>query len=965
MFVKLAFPSITKPKNLLLLGLVLFSLGFSWFSGGPIKEALAQSESACQKVEILPEANKPANDSLTKVNVNALNIKLTCQEIVNVWKTLLGATDIVVALYLIAIAVATIFHIQYDTYSIKKTLPPLIVGVILANFSLFITRVMVDFASVLSVTFINAEGGQAEFLRKLIEGIYGNFGATIGAYINASAQDTPLEAFGIMFSLFQFLGGAVGLVLAIPLFFIGLIFTLVPAILIFFLALLFYARYYIVIALAVVSPLAFICLAFPPTQKYFQRWWQEAIKWIFMLPVSMFLLWLAIQMTKLVAGGNTSIGSYLVSLIFLYLAIKVPFGMGNIMGVDIGGKLGGLAKLASAGLVGAGIWAGWKGMSYGVGKLRDKAGAAAKRAQVARGNIGRLNTQLRGKFSGTYEERDEYRRKKAEISARKAAAIENKDKVGLEEAENELAILQKNYQSSIFKTLGEEQKALLGESYISDDYGEYLDKIKKEDIFQKKRKALQEKLRDRKIKKGSKEYNDAVAELNTMASSLGRGDIITPRPVMVGKGAKRKADTRMLEEVQDLLRKAKEYEVNGEMGKAEFERSEAAAFMEKAEYKAQKMWQDMNSARVERGKSVQELSDAEKREKRYKLGQEILSWLHLPGQIQMLKLRKESTEKWSEKELAKTGHMQWLAGPFAQREAGYAAYESVRHFTPEQTAKFLNDQILQKIDKHIYESPEKLAEFLRDLVNESQGKMITYVNEHSKIGRINDFTFNGMVRGAEQALRYLGGQPALRDEFSRSLQAVSSIGGDPGVLAEYTKAGGTAGLVPINPNQINNAIIDAVSKTIAQQGSISSAIEDLLISEMMSAPIGRAPLRDNIHASIFRAMAGGRNVLAQARESIRIDVKNDNRVLNDVTRKIDTHVIEHGLDQSYDVRQKTTWKDEHDGLSDKAIDEYLHAARTRQFLAKLLLIRENPGLFADKDKIIARLRELIPALSTR
>lgn len=389
---------IDRPKRLLIIGLLLLLLGFSWFAGGPIKEALAQSASTCQSVEILPEANKSAVDpsgSVRSVNVNALNVKLTCKKIVNVWKTLLSATDIVVALYLIAIAVATIFHIQYDTYSIKKTLPPLIVGVILANFSLFITRVMVDFASVLAVTFINAEGGQSQFLEKLIRGIFGNFGGTIGAYINSSAGDNPNQAFEVMFNIFKFLGGAAGFVFLIPLFFIGLIFTIVPAIFIFALALLFYARYYIVIALVVVSPLAFICLAFPPTQKYFQRWWQEAIKWIFMLPVSMFLLWLAIQMTKLVAGDNASIGSYLISLIFLYLAIKVPFGMGNIMGVDIGGKLGGLAKWAGVGAVAAGAIV----PAWGVAKLRRSSFMAKKSAENLKSNLAKTQkriTQLKG-----------------------------------------------------------------------------------------------------------------------------------------------------------------------------------------------------------------------------------------------------------------------------------------------------------------------------------------------------------------------------------------------------------------------------------------------------------------------------------------------------------------------------------------------------------------------------------------
>ncbi len=251
--------------------------------------------------------------------------------LIRVWKSLLTLVNLASALFLITVGFATIFHIQVDSYHLKKILTPLILGIILANFSLLFSRLVIDFSQTFSNLFYQAAGGsgdQGAFIDNLAKTIIqadpvgsaaqGDYGRSIN-WIVALAGIVGL---GTLIGL-----GWIGLSLAVL---IGVVVSLVPGSLILILAFLLYARTYILLFLSSIAPLAFMTMVIPATQGVFKRWWQQMILWSFMAPAVFFLLWLAIEFGGVITGGGApNFGSYILSLAMLYLAVQVPFRMGG------------------------------------------------------------------------------------------------------------------------------------------------------------------------------------------------------------------------------------------------------------------------------------------------------------------------------------------------------------------------------------------------------------------------------------------------------------------------------------------------------------------------------------------------------------------------------------------------------------------------------------------------------------
>ncbi|MGA2666689.1 MAG: hypothetical protein ABSE91_01185 [Patescibacteria group bacterium] len=263
------------------------------------------------------------------------------------WRICLGLADVFVTLILVFLAVVNIAHIQYDTYNLKKTLPWLIIGVILANFSLVICRMFVDAANVLTNTFATSN-----IVTNILKPLYVNLGlnylagatATVGLASLVGSLGTLTVAMGIMTLILLFL----------PL--IGLLILLF----------LLYIRIALVLFLAIIAPIAFVMLAFPVTQTYFKQWWSWFLKWTFMKPICFFLLWAAVTLGKPPTSGITMV-SFLITLALCYLSLIAPF------------KLGG-AIMAGWGRVGRYITQTNKGgaVTNWAGRRKDQSGAELK-----------------------------------------------------------------------------------------------------------------------------------------------------------------------------------------------------------------------------------------------------------------------------------------------------------------------------------------------------------------------------------------------------------------------------------------------------------------------------------------------------------------------------------------------------------------------------------------------------------
>jgi len=274
------------------------------------------------------------------LHTDLVNGKSSQTWIFTVWKVALALANVIVIVMLLFVAVVNIVHLQYDTYAIKKSLPLLIIGIIMANFSLLICRMIVDAAQVLTNTFA---GNPAGLAHDLLCGM-GFLTSQAGTNLTVTATIVSLLTGGV---------GGVGALIAGGLIIVVII-LLVVLIAVLILSFLLWIRKFVIFLLVAVAPVAFILYAFPPTQGLFKQWWSWFLKWTFMGPIVMLLVWVASQ----IGSGNCTVttngtNNFNISALFaecgvLYLAAIVPFKLGGPI-MSAWGNLGKKASMLGQG----------------------------------------------------------------------------------------------------------------------------------------------------------------------------------------------------------------------------------------------------------------------------------------------------------------------------------------------------------------------------------------------------------------------------------------------------------------------------------------------------------------------------------------------------------------------------------------------------------------------------------------
>lgn len=226
------------------------------------------------------------------------------------WRLSMGLANVFVAIVLFFFAFVNVAHINYDAWQLKKILPKLIIGIILANFSMVICRMMADIATVLIHTF-------AQDPKAMMTGLL--------CSVSLTAQGMPTDAIIAVFTgpLLLFF------ILVLIIIFIGIL----------VMSLLMLIRKSVISILAISAPIAFIMMAFPPTESYFKKWWDWETKWVFMGPVIIFLLFLAGKIGA-EGCGSFDLNRTIAALALIYLACIVPFKLGGA----VMGAVGNLSK---------------------------------------------------------------------------------------------------------------------------------------------------------------------------------------------------------------------------------------------------------------------------------------------------------------------------------------------------------------------------------------------------------------------------------------------------------------------------------------------------------------------------------------------------------------------------------------------------------------------------------------------
>ncbi|MFA5131470.1 MAG: hypothetical protein WC467_03520 [Patescibacteria group bacterium] len=184
----------------------------------------------------------------------------------NGWHIVRDICNMFFVLVLLIIAFATILKIE--NYNYKKWLPKLILMAILINFSKTICGLLIDFAQVIMLTFVNAFKSIAA--GNLIE----NLGIT--QILTLADNNTDVGFWAIV--------GA---------YVLGLIYILIALVVIVTMLAMLVMRIVMIWIYVVLSPAAYLFSAFPGGQKYASQWWSEFTKNLIVGPVLAFFIWLS------------------------------------------------------------------------------------------------------------------------------------------------------------------------------------------------------------------------------------------------------------------------------------------------------------------------------------------------------------------------------------------------------------------------------------------------------------------------------------------------------------------------------------------------------------------------------------------------------------------------------------------------------------------------------------------------
>ena len=204
----------------------------------------------------------------TLVNVASFNKFIDVDTVKEGWKIVRDLCNMFFILILLVIAFATILRIE--SYNMKRWLPKLLIMAVLINFSRMICGLIIDFAQVIMLTFINGLGGLAQ--NNLINLFQ------VKEYLKFETSAT--EDVKTLTAVGTILAGLIALVIT----------TVIVAVLLGILLI----RIILLWTYTILSPLAFLLSAFPAGQRYASQWWSEFSKQVIVGPVLAFFLWLAL-----------------------------------------------------------------------------------------------------------------------------------------------------------------------------------------------------------------------------------------------------------------------------------------------------------------------------------------------------------------------------------------------------------------------------------------------------------------------------------------------------------------------------------------------------------------------------------------------------------------------------------------------------------------------------------------------
>ncbi len=205
------------------------------------------------------------------------------------WGLSRDIVNIFLIFILLYIAIATI--LQVSGYGAKELLLTLIIIAFLVNFSLVITKLIIDASNVLAMGFYNTfpkttENGQTTIA--VSEAFKNAFDA--GKIINMD-KSFESDAFKDLKNLY---------LIELLCFLLGSAIMVIAAFIFFVFSILFLIRMVVLSILMIFAPLAFAAMILPSTKPHASKWWSALFNQSFFAPAALFMLWIS----AMIANGG-------------------------------------------------------------------------------------------------------------------------------------------------------------------------------------------------------------------------------------------------------------------------------------------------------------------------------------------------------------------------------------------------------------------------------------------------------------------------------------------------------------------------------------------------------------------------------------------------------------------------------------------------------------------------------------
>lgn len=346
--------------------------GLAWAKRGGIKTSVNQTDLLDRATtEPFLQATQKAAEAINSLNETVSGALLWAIQASNpneakglseAWQTVRDLVNILFMLILVTIAIMTILRLDAQKYNVRSLLPTLIFAIVTVNFSFIVATVLVNTAYVLSQPFL--EGARD---------IVTTAGQRGGGFSNG-----PVD-----------FGTAIVMLLASLLLLVAL------AILLFF----FVIRIIVIWLLSALSPVVCLFMVLPLTRGESKKIFGNGIKWIYMAPISLLILYIGSQVAFPTFGQSDTVDAFLSALFYgglIIAAVIIPIGLGGrvmSMAASRGSKaakLGGKGGLGAASLLPAG-----GGRTVGQRVREGKAFVEQRKANLERrAGLSAANAQL-------------------------------------------------------------------------------------------------------------------------------------------------------------------------------------------------------------------------------------------------------------------------------------------------------------------------------------------------------------------------------------------------------------------------------------------------------------------------------------------------------------------------------------------------------------------------------------------